>query len=66
MTTVEAIESDVANLSASKLAEFRTWFLEYDADEWDKQIEDDAKSGKLDALAASALSDYENGKAQEI
>ncbi len=66
MTTLEAIEHDVVKLSATKLAEFREWFLEYDANEWDKKIEADAKSGKLDALAAEALAEYEDGKAQEI
>jgi len=66
MTTVEAIERDVIQLSANKLAEFREWFLEYDASEWDKKIEIDAKTGKLDALAAEAISEFKDGKVQEI
>ena len=55
MTTVEAIEHDVIKLSANKLTEFREWFLEYDATVWDKQIEADARTGKLDALATEGI-----------
>jgi hypothetical protein len=33
---------------------------------WDAQIEADAGSGKLDALAAEALAEYHNGMAREL
>ena len=38
-------------MSAEELAAFRAWFEQYDADQWDRQIEADVASGKLDALA---------------
>ncbi len=66
MTTVEAIEQEIKKLSPKKLAELRSWFLKFDADAWDAQIEADAAAGKLDALAAEALAEYEAGKAREI
>jgi hypothetical protein len=31
---------------------------EFTEELWDKQIENDAKAGKLDALAAEALAEY--------
>lgn len=66
MSEVDDIERAVEQLSASQLAEFRRWFLTYDADAWDQQIEADAAAGKLDVLAEEALSEYHAGKASEF
>lgn len=66
MTTVEAIEKEIEKLSPTELAEFRRWYTDFDADAWDAQIEADAASGKLDALAEEALTEYKAGKAREI
>ena len=54
----ESIEREVLDLSARELADFREWFAEFDAAEWDRQLEEDVASGKLDRLAAAALADY--------
>jgi hypothetical protein len=66
MTTVREIESAIEKLPRDKLADFRRWFEEYDAAQWDKEFEDDAKSGKLDKLAEKAFNDLEKGKCREI
>jgi hypothetical protein len=66
MRNVKSIEKAVESLPPSDLAEFRRWFAEFDAAAWDKQIEQDAASGKLDGLAAEALADYQSGSAREI
>ena len=65
-TTIEEIEAAISKLPPAELAEFRNWFAEFDAANWDKQIEADAASGKLEALASEALSEYHNGKARQI
>ena len=39
---------------------------EAEADAWDKQIEEDAKSGSLDALAEKAMADFEAGRYTEL
>jgi hypothetical protein len=39
---------------------------EAEADTWDKQIEEDANSGSLDALAEKAIADFEAGKYTEL
>jgi len=57
MTTVQEIKKALARLPPDKLAEFRSWFSEFDATQWDKQFETDAESGKLDTLANQALND---------
>ncbi len=62
MTTVREIEEAVENLPKPELDKFRTWFDKFDAGVWDKQLEKDVQSGKLDSLADQALKDLENGK----
>ncbi|OGS74967.1 MAG: hypothetical protein A2Z94_00155 [Gallionellales bacterium GWA2_55_18] len=66
MTTIQAIEQAVQQLPAQELAEFRRWFTQFDEAAWDAQIEADAAAGKLDALAAEAVTEYSNGKAREL
>lgn len=66
MTNVEAVEKEIERFTPTELAEFRRWYANFDADAWDEQIEADAVSGKLDALAEEALAEYEAGKAREI
>jgi hypothetical protein len=56
MTRVEALEAEIKKLSPTELAQFREWLLEHDAAEWDRQIESDASSGKLDELFETILS----------
>ena len=48
---VEETENQVQDLSPEELAAFREWFAKFGAENWDRQIEDDAKAGKLDRLA---------------
>ena len=66
MGNVKSIEKEVASLPPSELAEFRRWFAEFDAAAWDQQIEQDASSSKLDALAAEALADFRSGTARQL
>lgn len=60
--SVQELESAVSNLSKEELATFSQWFEEYLADEWDRQIEADARAGKFDAMGARARADYEAGR----
>ena len=48
------------------LRELQRWFADFYGDMWDKQIESDVNSGKLDNLAAQALAEYNDGKATEF
>ena len=64
--TVNDLEKAVVGLTPGELAEFRSWFIEFDADAWDRQIEEDAKAGRLDALAEEALQDLREGRATDL
>jgi hypothetical protein len=66
MTKIEALEREVESLSRDEMVEFRRWFAEFDADLWDRQLEEDVRAGKLDALVAEALGDYEAGECTEL
>ena len=66
MTKVEKIEQDIRKLNRKELLAFRKWFREYDSDEWDRQIEEDLRAGKLDKLAEEALAEHRAGKSKEI
>jgi len=66
MTRIEKLEQDIQKLTRQELAALREWFRNYDADEWDQQIEEDVNSGKLEMLAKEALADYKTGKVKNL
>jgi hypothetical protein len=66
MTKLEAIEQAVRELPPQELEAFRAWFEEFDAIRFDAKIEQDARDGKLDQLAQSALKEFREGAAREI
>jgi hypothetical protein len=66
MTKIEKIEQDIRKLNRDELLAFRSWFREYDSDEWDRQIEEDVRAGKLDKFAEEALVAHRAGKSKEI
>ncbi len=42
------------------------WFEEYWADAWDRRIEADIQSGKLDSLGRQADADFEAGRCKPL
>ncbi len=66
MSKVEQIEDQVSKLSARDLARFRAWYAEFDVDAWDRQIEQDCASGKLDQLAEKALQAHAIGSTRTL
>lgn len=66
MSKVETIERQVESLSPRELSMFRRWFASFDAKAWDRQLEEDAAAGKLDALAEEALKAHRGGKTSSL
>lgn len=66
MTKLEQIEKSVAELSPDELKAFAAWFEALQADMWDRQMEADAKAGRLDRLAEQALSDHRAGRTRPL
>ena len=66
MNKIEAIEKQIESLSQEELAAFRQWYHEFDALVWDRQLEGDIRTGKLDALADEAIDAQKSGKCTEL
>ncbi len=66
MTTLEEVEEAIRWLPSEELAAFRTWFAEFDAEVWDRQLEEDVRAGRLDALAEEALRDLREGRCTDL
>jgi len=64
--TIEEIENIIIKLPQEQLKQFRAWYEKFDSDNWDKQIESDIVSGKLDALASAAISEHKAGKTRKL
>jgi hypothetical protein len=65
MSNVNEIEEAVQRLTPAELDAFRTWFAEFDAAAWDRQMEDDVAAGRLEVLADEALEDLRAGLCTE-
>jgi hypothetical protein len=66
MSTITEIEAAVQRLGPEELAKFRDWFAHFDAERWDRQIDQDVAAGRLDALAEEALSDLREGRCKDL
>ena len=63
MSTVSEIIDAFKKLPEREKSEFLQRLAEVDFDDaWDRQIEADAKAGKLDRLAEEALEEFRAGK----
>ena len=66
MTRVEEIERAVSELPPEQLTAFRRWFLEFDAEAWDRQLEEDVAAGRLDKLGEEAIADLREGHTRPL
>ena len=66
MTKLEQIEKSIATLSDEEIKQLAAWFDELRGQRWDRQIEEDAKAGRLDKLADEALADHRAGKTRPL
>ena len=66
MTTVAQISSAVKRLPKKDLVRFRRWFAEFDAAQWDAELERDVAAGRPDRFAAEALQDLRVGRTTEL
>ena len=66
MSTIEEIEVAVSRLAPSDYEKFRQWLAEYDNRLWDKEMEEDARAGRLDALLNEGLDDLKSGRCTDL
>lgn len=61
MIQVELLKQHIAELDDASFLKLRDWFIEFDQARWDKKLEADSNSGKLDFLINAALAEHEAG-----
>ena len=66
MSKVEEILCSIESLSEEEYTRLREWFSKRDWEKWDRQIEVDSESGKLDFLIKEALDEKAKGKLKEL
>ena len=62
MSKINELKEVIESLPEDDYAKLRQWFSEKDWQKWDKQIEKDSESGKLDFLTQEALDQKKKGK----
>ena len=65
MSRIDEIKTAIEVLSEKDYIQLRQWFVEKDWRKWDRQIEMDSDSGKLDFLMKEALDEKDKGKLKE-
>jgi hypothetical protein len=63
---IEFLENRIAKLDNDSFSMFRDWFIEFEQARWDKKLEVDSNSGKLDFLINNALTEYQTGKTRDL
>jgi hypothetical protein len=64
--SVTEIEAAITELTSDDLAELMSWLENYHAKLWDKQIEQDLETGRLDKVLAEVDREYEAGLAEPL
>jgi len=64
--SVKEIEAAITQLPVREVTELMSWLAEHHAEVWDKQIEHDLDSGRLNALLAEVDKEYEAGLAKPL
>ncbi len=64
MIQVELLEQHITELDDASFLKLRDWFIEFDQARWDKKLEADSNSGKLDFLINAALAEHKAGLTQ--
>lgn len=63
---VQEIESAISKLSRTQLAELATWFEQFHAQLWDRQIEEDVRQGRFRSLLDEAKQDLDSGRCESL
>jgi len=66
MSKIDAIKKAIDALPEDEYAQLRQWFSKKDWHKWDRQIEADSASGKLDFLVSEALDEKSKGKLRNL
>ena len=66
MTSIPEIQQAIMNLPEAEYAELCRWLLDQDWERWEREFDEDVRTGKLDPLAAEALQAKANGELKDL
>ena len=66
MTNVVELQKAILGLSEAEYTELRRWLMDQDWERWEREFDEDVRTGKLDALAAEALEAKANGELKDL
>ena len=66
MATVDQIETAILQLPPDDFRRLSRWLQQLDQERWDEQLAQDIAAGKLEALAAEAINDFQAGKFRKL
>jgi len=66
MSTVQEIENAIQKLEPKEIHRVADWLQEFREELWDRQIDADAKAGRLDKLMEEAKQDYQAGRCKPL
>ncbi|MGD0092917.1 MAG: hypothetical protein ABSE73_23645 [Planctomycetota bacterium] len=66
MSRIESIQKQIRGLTPKELAHLRDWFLEFDWEAWDRQLERDSRAGKFDSVVRKVLEDHAAGRTTRL
>jgi hypothetical protein len=64
--SVHEIETAISQLPPDELAELLAWIEEYRADAWDREIAEDARAGRFEALRERVRKQRQAGECQPL
>jgi hypothetical protein len=62
MSSIQEIEAAIETLPPEQILLLREHIQKRSDERWDRQFEDDATSGKLDAVAEAAIAEHRAGR----
>jgi hypothetical protein len=66
MSKIDEIKAEIESLPSEGVAEIFRWLSEKDWESWDKEIEDDSQSGKLDFLLHEGQEEKAKGNLKDL
>ncbi len=64
--TAQELKTSVLTLSREELFKFSEWFEEFMAEEWDRKIEADILSGRLNKIAEQVDNEFMTGQVKSF
>ena len=66
MTKIDQLKAEIENLPSEEFTEIFRWLSEKDWERWDKEIEADSQSGRLDLLVREAREEKTKGNLKDL